>query len=442
VNDQLVTHPPARPAVEVPGLVARTTWLEGPGDPLASLGPGGFAWFGEGWGFATAGEVARIPLGPGPDRLERAAALVGGLLGGAVVDDEVRLAGTGPLAVGALGFSPGDAGALVVPARVVGIDPEGRRWVTECAEASGGDPRPRPAVPPGAAARGPVAPSGSLPTGPAGAASPGRLPTGSGGRDAFVSRVRAVLDRIEAGAVSKVVVARQEELEGSLPYAVATVVERLRRQQPGCFVYASAGFVGASPELLVRRRGRVVESRPMAGTVPRASRPADDDLRASWLTSSPKEREEHLAVVGAVTGSLASVAHDLEVRGPELARFPSVCHLVSTVRAEVDAGGPSALALAGLLHPTPAVAGLPVAEALAVIAELEPFPRGCYAGPVGWVDGRGDGEWAVAIRCAELQGRRAVLTAGAGIVAGSGPATEWAETEAKLAPMRAALAES
>jgi menaquinone-specific isochorismate synthase len=268
------------------------------------------------------------------------------------------------------------------------------------------------------------------------------------------------------------------------PFDPRTVLDRLRRSHPSSFGYAVDGFVGASPELLVRRRGARVLSRPMAGTAARGSTPADDERLVAALLSSPKEAEEHALVVGAVRAALEPVCREVVAGArPEAVRLATVTHLATTVAGHLrpgpagpgggaaeeavsgpagpgggaaeeavagpagpggggagGAGGaPSALAIAGLLHPTPAVAGLPQAHALAAIEELESFDRGLYAGPVGWVDARGDGDWAVALRCAYLEGRRARLAAGAGIVADSDPEAEWAETQAKLEPMLAAL---
>jgi menaquinone-specific isochorismate synthase len=182
----------------------------------------------------------------------------------------------------------------------------------------------------------------------------------------------------------------------------------------------------------------------MAGTVRRGTTPADDERLVDSLLSSPKEAEEHGLVVGAVRAALETVCRDvITAARPEAVRLSSVTHLATSVAGHLDGGGaagmPSALDLAALLHPTPAVAGLPVADALAAIDRLESFERGLYAGPVGWVDARGDGDWAVALRCASLDGSRARLAAGAGIVADSEPDDEWAETEAKLEPMLAAL---
>jgi isochorismate synthase EntC len=174
----------------------------------------------------------------------------------------------------------------------------------------------------------------------------------------------------------------------------------------------------------------------MAGTV---ARDAGDDAVAA-LAGSVKDAHEHQFVVDAIVDALDGRCESLEVaRTPEIARFSSVAHLVTPIRAVLREPAPSALELARALHPTPAVGGTPYAESLALIAELELRDRGRYAGPVGWVDADGDGEFAVALRGGEIHGRTAVLRAGAGIVAGSDPEAEWAETEAKLDPMLRAL---
>jgi isochorismate synthase len=207
------------------------------------------------------------------------------------------------------------------------------------------------------------------------------------------------------------------------------------RAAAAAFVFAGGGFVGASPELLIARRGRVATSRPMAGTVPRGATAAAEARGLARLTGSAKEAVEHRLVVDAVAQGLAKVADHVEVAPPEVVRLATVAHLATEVTAELTEPLPSALELAGLLHPTPAVGGSPRDAAMAAIAALEPFDRGRYAGPVGWVDAAGEGEWAVALRCATLQGRRARLVAGAGIVPGSDPDAEWAETEYKLAAM-------
>ena len=243
----------------------------------------------------------------------------------------------------------------------------------------------------------------------------------------------AALEAIRDGRLDKVVLAREAAVEAEGPWSRAEVLRRLRRRPGGAtYLYACDGFVGASPELLVRRRGRVAVSRPMAGTVPRGDSAAAEADGLARLTGSPKEAVEHRLVVDAVADGLAKVADRVQVGRPEVVRLATVAHLATEITADLTGPLPTALELAGLLHPTPAVGGSPRDAALAAIAALEPFDRGCYAGPVGWVDHAGDGEWAVALRCATLDGRRAHLLAGAGIVPGSDPDAEWAETEYKL----------
>jgi menaquinone-specific isochorismate synthase len=420
------------------GLVSRTrplpdTGLRGPnampGDVLDVLGRGGFAWLHDGAGLATAGVAARIPVGLGPERFEAAAAAVAEVLAGADIDDPLRLPGTGPLAVGAIPFADDVAGELVVPALVVGHTAKGRAWITETGPALAHD--------------GPDDVEDIVPW----AAAPVRLTAADGGagRRAWTDAVGEALAEIARGPLAKVVLARELVVDADRPFRRRAILDALRSDHPSSFTYAAGGFVGASPELLVRRRGGRVLSRPMAGTARRGATPVDDERLVAALVSSPKEAEEHALVVGAVRAALETVCRDVMAAAqPEAVRLSSVTHLATSVagRLEQDgrvAGRPSALTLAGLLHPTPAVAGLPLADALAAIARLESFERGLYAGPVGWVDARGDGDWAVALRCASLDGSRARLAAGAGIVADSEPDDEWAETAAKLEPMLAAL---
>ena len=409
------------------GLVSRTRPLADAGDVLDFLGGGGFAWLHDGAGLATAGVAARIPVGPGPDRFGATAAAVAETLAAVDVDDPLRHPGTGPLAVGAIPFAADVAGELVVPALVVGHTAEGRFWITETGPACDDDhPDDVDDFP---AAAGPL-----------------RLTTADEGasRATWTGAVEQALAEIAHGPLAKVVLARELVVDADRPFRRRAVLEALRADHPSSFTYAAGSFVGASPELLVRRRGGRVLSRPMAGTARRGTTPADDDRLVAALVSSPKEAEEHALVVGAVRAALETICPDVVAAArPEAVRLSSVTHLATSVAGHLANGSavgrPSALTLAGLLHPTPAVAGLPLAEALAAIARLESFDRGLYAGPVGWVDARGDGDWAVALRCAALEGTRARLAAGAGIVADSEPDDEWAETDAKLEPMLAAL---
>ena len=430
------------PAAVAPGrldhLVSRTRALAAGevGDLLDVLGSDGFAWLRNGVGFVTAGVAARLPVEPGPDRFVRAAEYVGTALRSIRVDGPSPITGpgpgAGPIAVGALPFAEQTAGSLVVPSLTVVCRRDGTGWVTTTGS--------------GRQASGPFAeaPSGStVREAVNGHPAPGPVDAGvreDPGRAEWTESVRRILTAIDNGEVRKVVLARQLIVEAGAPFDRRAVLDRLRRSHPSCFTYAAGGFVGASPELLVRRHGDEVASCPMAGTVPRGATAEEDAALTAGLRRSVKEAEEHRLLVEAVVAALTPVCLAPAAAGdPDVARFPTVSHLATRVTGVLRRPAPSALALAGLLHPTPAVGGLPRAQALATIAALEGFDRGLYAGPVGWVDARGNGEWAVALRGAQLDGPRARLVAGAGIVAGSDPEAEWAETEAKFRPMLAAV---
>jgi menaquinone-specific isochorismate synthase len=229
---------------------------------------------------------------------------------------------------------------------------------------------------------------------------------------------------IEAGTLEKIVLARAVDVAADRPFDVRSVCAQLRRTQPGCVVYAHGGFVGASPELLVRKRGTDVVSRPLAGT-------GED---AQHLLASAKDAHEHRIVVDAVAASLRDLCANVQIHGPAPLELADVTHLATTLTGHARAGTTIANLLRSL-HPTPAVAGTPRTVALETIHRLEPVERDRYAGPCGWIDERGDGEFVVALRCAHLDGTTARCYAGAGIVAGSQPDAEWAETEQKLEPM-------
>ena len=253
----------------------------------------------------------------------------------------------------------------------------------------------------------------------------------------YIEAVGAVVSRIRDGALRKVVLARTIHVDAGRELDPRLLVHRLRVVDTDAYTFAAPTddgvIVGASPELLVSRRGREVRSNPLAGSAPRSGDPEEDRANAEALIGSAKDREEHAIVVDAVAETLRPFCAEL-VWDPEpiLRETPNVWHLSTRFRGELREPPPTALDLVAALHPTPAVAGEPREVALGTIAELEPFERGRYAGPVGWVDADGDGEWAIALRCAELRGDRAILYAGAGIVAGSDPAGELDETDRKF----------
>ncbi|MFJ9316616.1 isochorismate synthase MenF [Pimelobacter simplex] len=270
--------------------------------------------------------------------------------------------------------------------------------------------------------------------------------------DAYAGMVEAALAKIATGALHKVVLGRCLDVVSTPPLVPAEIIDRLLTTRPGRYVFSvplvpgtdavppSDGpiLVGASPELLVRREGLSISCTPLAGSVPRSADPDEDARRAEGLRQSAKDLAEHAFVVEAIVHALKEVCVEIEYPAtPELLSTDTVWHLATPIRARLADGidGPSALRLAQLLHPTPAVGGVPTAAANAVIADLEGDLRDWFAGCVGWVDGRGDGEFAVTIRAAVMDGPRLRLFAGAGIVAGSEPASEVRETGAKLATM-------
>ena len=385
------------------GLIARTRAVDRPADLLTSFAPDGFAWLADGSGFVTSGVAARVRAGD-----------VDRVLAGIEVDDPVARAGTGAIAVSALRFRGAAAGELVIPASVTGVDAGGQAWRTQIGSTSA-SPRTLDATP-----------------------APTRFSVeGRVSRAEWTSQVHTILDAVRAGDLDKAVLAREVVVHADEPFDARVVVDRLRATQGGCVVFAADGLVGATPELLVRRQGANVMSRPMAGTIPRGATDAGDSAAEAALATSVKDGHEHRLVVDAVVDSLRAGGVDVTtVRGPDVARLATVSHLATTIAGTVEPrSASSALELALRLHPTPAVGGAPHDAALAVLEDLETFDRGRYAGPVGWVDAHGDGEWAVALRCAELEGSTARLVAGAGVVAGSDPDAEWAETQAKLEPM-------
>jgi isochorismate synthase len=263
-------------------------------------------------------------------------------------------------------------------------------------------------------------------------------------REFYEGAVAEAARRVRAGELRKVVLARTIEVEAERELDPRRLAHRLRAVDPHAYTFiAPAGdgcLVGASPELLVSRHGLEVRANPLAGSASRAGDPAEDRVNAEQLAASAKDREEHAVVVEAVAASLEplceTVTWDPE---PVLQSTPNIWHLSTRFRGRLREPAPTALELALALHPTPAVGGSPSEAALATLAQLEGFDRGSYAGPVGWVDTGGNGEWAIALRCALLEGERATLYAGAGIVGASDPAAELDETERKFGAFLDAL---
>jgi len=262
----------------------------------------------------------------------------------------------------------------------------------------------------------------------------------------FERSVAAATGRIEAGEMKKVVLAREVVVGAASAHDPAALFGAMREQFPSCFCFCcgtpEAAFIGASPELLVRRSGAGVSTVALAGSTRRSSDPAVDDHLGEQLLRSDKNRREQRIVAERIVRALRPHAVWVEAAAePEIVKVANIQHLATPVIAQL-ADPRSAIELAGLLHPTPAVGGEPwPGGAAAAIAALESMDRGWYAGPVGWMDATEDGEFCVALRSALLRDREAHLYAGVGVVAGSDPEAELAETEVKLGALLPFLAE-
>jgi isochorismate synthase len=261
----------------------------------------------------------------------------------------------------------------------------------------------------------------------------------------FERMIASATERIGAGEMSKIVLAREVLVSAGAAHDPAAVFGAMREQFPSCFCFCcgtpEAAFIGASPELLLRRSGASVSTVALAGSTRRSSDPAVDDHLGEQLLRSDKDRREHAIVAERIARSLRQHAVWVETEPePKLVKVANIQHLATPIVAQL-AEPRSAVELAGLLHPTPAVGGEPWPGTAAAIAELEQMDRGWYAGPVGWMDATEDGEFCVALRSALLRDREAHLYAGVGVVAGSDPAAELAETETKLGALLPLLAE-
>ena len=412
-----------------PRLVVRTREIDHVEDLLPFTSPHDpTAWIRRGDGMAAVGEAFSLRQ-RGDQAYAALAAQWKRLSAAADIDDPVGLPGTGLIAFGALAFDPRSAHDSVVrvPSVVVGRR-GGRSWVTTIHH-DGERPAEATETPYGTHWSGTLGPGEQSPEG-------------------YLAAVRAGLDAIAAGEVGKVVLAR--DLGGTVPGGsdLRRLARALGSDYPDTWMFAVDGLIGASPETLVTVHAGTVTARVLAGTTPRGADADADTAAASTLASSTKDLDEHEFAVQSVLASLRPHLRALAASdAPFTLKLPNVWHLATDVEGELS-GAASALDLVRALHPTAAVAGTPTDAAIELIHRLEPFDRGRYAGPVGWIDARGDGEWAIALRCAQFdtvataEGADIPVTAyaGAGIVADSDPETELIETRVKFRPIVDALA--
>ena len=436
------------------GTLVAATVPVAPVDPVAlyaaAEGLGASLWLQPSAGIALVGigEAWAVRPGGGASRFAAVSGAWSSLLADALIDVGDAPRGVGPLLLGGFSFDeeprPSDVwqgfepACLVLPSLLLAIMPEGSWLTVSMLAAPGPSGRPEALMD---TWDGLVAAAGD-----ANVESPietlrviEQRPEASTWRDS-VARLAGAVGR---GRLDKAVLARQVSLAAPVEIDVAGVLRRLQPSAPESTLFAfSRGprtFIGATPERLVSLHGREMRTMAMAGSTRRAADAETDARLATELMQSDKEREEHAVVVAMLREALAPVAEQLDIAPrPQVARLRHVQHLVTPIsgRLRDDA---DVLTLVERLHPTPAVGGTPRELALELIAEEEPMERGWYAGPLGWIDRHGDGEFVVALRSGVVQGREAALFAGCGIVADSDPEREWDESSAKLLALGSAL---
>lgn len=407
----------------VPRLVARTQEISDPG-PLLDLLPADepMTWFRRGEGIITWGVAAECRT-RGEDRFSNASTWWRNVVRVAAVADEVEVPGSGLVCLGSFAFAddPGDS-VLVIPKVVVGRRGD-RFWVTTIGAA---------------AEETPALVRQQLPEPPLNLVFADGALSGA----EWEGVVWEAVLHLNAGELDKVVLARDLIATADAPIDVRWPLRRLGTEYEMCWTFHVDGLFGATPELLVRREKGLVTSRVLAGTIRRTGDDEHDLTLAATLARSSKDLEEHEYAVRSVAEALAPYCTSMNVpETPFVLHLPNVMHLATDVAGVAHDSGASVLELAAALHPSAAVGGTPTKLAVEMIAEIEGMDRGRYAGPVGWMNAHGDGEFGIALRSAEIDGARVRLFAGCGIVAGSDPEAELAEAQAKFVPVRDALSD-
>ncbi len=399
-------------------LVVRTVPVDLADLPLLDLVPEQdlVSWIRRGEGIVGWGVAARLET-TGHTRFSDAVKWWSEAVARADVDDHVGEPGTGLVCFGAFAFAdePGDS-VLVVPEVIVGRRGD-RTWLTTVSVEA-------PTLTPTGAPRPPVGLTFS---------------DGSRNGEEWMTVVAEAVDRIASGTLEKVVLARDLIATTDEPVDVRWPLRRLADQYEMCWTFHVDGLFGATPEMLVRRERGLVTSRVLAGTIRRTGDDERDLALAATLARSSKDLEEHEYAVRSVADALEPHCSSMNVpEAPFVLHLPNVMHLATDVNGVVHDVATS-LQLAESLHPSAAVGGTPTPEATRLIAEIEGMPRDRYAGPVGWMDASGDGEWGIALRSAMVTDAGVRLFAGCGIVASSDPEAELAESQAKFVPVRDAL---
>jgi menaquinone-specific isochorismate synthase len=420
----------SRPAIVeqlAPGLNFQTREIADPGD-LLSLLPKPSAdqkiavWIRERTGMIALGESIRFEI-LGQERFSRAHRWWRDLVSNSTIDDAVNVTGTGAFAFASFGFRAQPTPSILIVPKIVIGKTDGRCWITT---SDGTDPNrvlaeiKKPHI-------APTAPGNIKITG------------GTVAESTWSQTIDEIVSKINHGDIDKVVLARDLNVETENSIDIRYILENLATTFSDCWTYYIDGLIGATPEMLLRKRGNEIISRVLAGTITQNKDKDNNKLLQAKLLASDKDQQEHDYAVQSVAAALAIHCTDLAVpKSPTILRLANVAHLSTEVTAVVVDDAP-ALVLAGALHPTAAVCGTPTERARDLIAEIEGMDRGRYAGPVGWIDGAGDGDLGLAIRCAQVKENSLRLFAGCGVVSGSTAAAELAESDAKFKAILNAL---
>ena len=384
------------------------------------------AWIRDDRGCVGVGELLRYEFF-GEDRFAAANDIWQKISALSTVDDPLNLPGTGLITFGTFAFDArSEASSLLVVPRMVIARNATQAWITEISTT-------------------PIDDEPKLPERQTESSWRGTKLLTDLADEAYLSGVRGAVAQIERGEAEKIVMARRviSALDASDDLRIP--LDRLAERYTDCWTYALDGMMGASPETLIRQTGGGITARVLAGTRGRREDELADARERDELLANKKEQHEHVFAVQSVVTALSPHVNDLQVSPEPFAlKLPNVWHLATDFQA-TPGDGVSSLELTAALHPTAAVAGTPTSDAIEAIYQLEPFDRARYAGAIGWMNSHGDGEWVIALRCAQIgeavDGERSVTAyAGGGIVAGSDPSHELQETVSKFRPIAEALA--
>jgi menaquinone-specific isochorismate synthase len=358
----------------------------------------------------------------GEDRFKEAHKWWQQILAEFTIQNNVHGIGTGPILFTSFAFDPKDTSELIIPKIIIG-QRNGKSWITWIGDQKQPDIRKIEIS----------SQSGEI-----------TWANGTVEEEKWRNQVSKAIDAIKSGRLEKVVLARDLKANSTTKIDLNNLLQKLEIEYPSTWVFLVDGLVGATPELLVRLNKSLITSRVLAGTIQKTGNEDRDLALAASLAKSSKDLEEHEYAVKSVAGSLAPFCSSTNVpESPFVLHLSNVMHLATDVTGVLNDSAKQAdiFTLIENLHPTAAVCGTPTNVAKKLISELETMNRSRYAGPVGWIDAQGDGEIAIALRCGELSdGNKSIrIFAGCGIVAGSDPITEYAESQAKLMPMRTAL---